>query len=106
MSEGMLCSETELEIGDDDSGLKILPSDAPLGVSMGEYLGQKRDILFDIDNKSITHRPDLWGHYGMAREFAAVFGEPPEGLLRQRVGGKDPFLDHRRGGTRYSRSGS
>lgn len=76
VSEGMLCSETELEIGDDDSGLKILPADAPLGVSMGEYLGQKRDILFDIDNKSITHRPDLWGHYGMAREFAAVFGNP------------------------------
>ena len=73
MSEGMLCSEAELEIGDDDSGLKILPSDAPLGVSMAEYLGMKGDILFDIDNKSITHRPDLWGHYGMAREFAAVF---------------------------------
>ena len=73
MSEGMLCSETELEIGNDDSGLKIFPDDAPLGISIAEYLGVKGDILFDIDNKSITHRPDLWGHYGMAREFAAVF---------------------------------
>ena len=73
MSEGMLCSETELEIGNDDSGLKIFPDDAPLGISVAEYLGVKGDILFDIDNKSITHRPDLWGHYGMAREFAAVF---------------------------------
>ncbi len=76
MSEGMLCSETELEIGDDDSGLKIFEDSAPLGVSVGEYIGQKSDILLDIDNKSITHRPDLWGHYGMAREFAAVFGNP------------------------------
>jgi len=76
VSEGMLCSETELAIGDDDSGLKIFDASAPLGISVGSFLGQKNDILFDIDNKSITHRPDLWGHYGMAREFAAVFGNP------------------------------
>lgn len=76
VSEGMLCSETELEIGSDDSGLKIFDSDAPLGKSVGDYIGQKNDILLDIDNKSITHRPDLWGHFGMAREFAAVFGNP------------------------------
>ncbi|MDA3956441.1 phenylalanine--tRNA ligase subunit beta [Oceanispirochaeta sp.] len=80
VSEGMLCSETELVLGDDDSGLKIFPDDAPLGQSVGEYIGQKNDILFDIDNKSITHRPDLWGHYGMAREFAAVFGSPLKDL--------------------------
>jgi len=30
-------------------------------------------LVLDIDNKSLTHRPDLWGHYGMAREFALVF---------------------------------
>ncbi len=76
LSEGMLCSGQELELNDDDSGLMVFPEDAPLGQSLGEYTGQKRDILFDIDNKSITHRPDLWGHYGMAREFAAVFGHP------------------------------
>lgn len=75
LSEGMLCSETELSIGSDDSGLAELPDEAPVGVSMLEYLGKKRDILLDIDNKSLTHRPDLWGHFGMAREFAAVFGE-------------------------------
>lgn len=72
-STGMLCGETELEIGDDDYGLKEFPEDAPVGISLGEYLGIETDIIFDIDNKSITHRPDLWGHYGMAREFAAVF---------------------------------
>jgi phenylalanyl-tRNA synthetase beta chain len=32
------------------------------------------DSVIEIDNKSLTHRPDLWGHYGMAREVAAILG--------------------------------
>ena len=32
------------------------------------------DIVFEVDNKSLTNRPDLWGHYGIAREFAAIAG--------------------------------
>jgi phenylalanyl-tRNA synthetase beta chain len=32
------------------------------------------DSIIEIDNKSLTHRPDLWGHYGMAREVAAILG--------------------------------
>lgn len=76
VSEGMLCSEVELGVGSDDSGLMIFPEDAPIGVKVGEFLNIKQNLLLDIDNKSITHRPDLWGHYGMAREFSAVFGNP------------------------------
>ena len=34
------------------------------------------DVIFEIDNKSITNRPDLWGHRGIAREFAAILGLP------------------------------
>lgn len=34
------------------------------------------DTVFDIDNKSLTHRPDLWGHYGFAREVAAIYTLP------------------------------
>ncbi len=34
------------------------------------------DWVIEIDNKSITHRPDLWGHYGMAREIAAIYSLP------------------------------
>jgi len=34
------------------------------------------DTVYDIDNKSLTHRPDLWGHYGFAREVAAVYQRP------------------------------
>jgi phenylalanyl-tRNA synthetase beta chain len=38
------------------------------------------DIVFEIDNKSVTNRPDLWGHYGVARELAAIFDVPLEPL--------------------------
>ena len=76
MSEGMLCAEDELGLGEGHEGLLELPSDAPVGTPLSEYMNLKRDVLLDIDNKSITHRPDLWGHYGMAREFAAAFEKP------------------------------
>ncbi|OFZ25814.1 MAG: phenylalanine--tRNA ligase subunit beta [Bdellovibrionales bacterium RIFOXYB1_FULL_37_110] len=73
MSEGMLCSEKELGLSESSSGLMELANEAPLGKSMSEYLNLSPDVLLDIDNKSITHRPDLWGHFGMAREFSAVY---------------------------------
>ena len=75
-SKGMLCGETELELGDDDSGLMELDANAELGKPLAEHFNIASDTLLDIDNKSITHRPDLWGHYGMAREFALVFDAP------------------------------
>ncbi|TAK12127.1 MAG: phenylalanine--tRNA ligase subunit beta [Acidobacteria bacterium] len=34
------------------------------------------DVVFEIDNKSLTNRPDLWGHYGVARELAAIYQVP------------------------------
>lgn len=73
LSEGMLCSEEELGLKDSSSGIMELPEDAPIGLTLKEYWDKRSDILFDIDNKSLTHRPDLWGHYGMAREFSALF---------------------------------
>ena len=76
VSEGMLCAPDELGISDDHSGLMELPQNAPVGKTLAETLGLQHDTILEIDNKSITHRPDLWGHYGMAREFSAVFGNP------------------------------
>ncbi len=66
---GMLCAEDELGLGSDHSGILILEKNARIGQNLGEYLKLK-DVIFVVDNKSITHRPDLWGHYGMAREIA------------------------------------
>lgn len=72
-SHGMCCSEKELGVSDDHSGLWELPEDLPVGRDMTEVY-QIRDIVFEVDNKSLTNRPDLWGHYGIAREFAALTG--------------------------------
>ena len=72
----MLCSCRELGLGEEAEGLMELPSEAPLGQSLFQFLKLAEDILLEIDNKSLTHRPDLWGHYGFAREFAAIWGQP------------------------------
>lgn len=71
ISCGMICSETELGIGNDQSGIMVLPDDAPTGGHFIDY--QQLDTLYDIDNKSLTNRPDLWGVYGFAREVAAIY---------------------------------
>ena len=78
LSRGMLCSEDELGLSDDHVRLMELASDAPVGHPLADVLGDRAvvDLLLDIDNKSLTHRPDCWGHYGLAREFAAVFQRP------------------------------
>jgi len=69
-SRGMLCSEKELGIGTDDKGIYILSEDFKIGQSLIKALNLD-DILFDIENKSITHRPDLFNHWGFAREIKA-----------------------------------
>ncbi len=70
---GMLCAEDELGMGEDHDGIMILDKKAKVGQNFGEYLGLK-DTVYEVDNKSITHRPDLWSHYGIAREIAAFLG--------------------------------
>jgi phenylalanyl-tRNA synthetase beta chain len=71
-SDGMLASASELGINRDHSGLLSLQGLAP-----GDPLPQlKSDSIIEIDNKSLTHRPDLWGHFGMAREVAAITHHP------------------------------
>ncbi|MGE3611481.1 MAG: phenylalanine--tRNA ligase subunit beta [Bacteriovoracaceae bacterium] len=76
LSDGMLCSETELGIATESAGLMILDPSAKPGTTMAEYLKADSDIVLDVDNKSLTHRPDLWGYLGLAREFAAAHKRP------------------------------
>ncbi len=71
-SNGMCCSASELGIGSDDSGIMDITEDVKIGMDIKEYLPID-DIVLEIDNKTLTNRPDLWGHYGLAREFAAIF---------------------------------
>jgi phenylalanyl-tRNA synthetase beta chain len=72
LSEGMLCSEEELGFADSSEGIMDLPADSAVGTTVAEYYSETPDVLLDVDNKSLTHRPDMWGHYGIAREFAAA----------------------------------
>ena len=75
VSHGMCCSEKELGISEDHSGLMILEDIYPLGTDIKEIM-QMEDTIFEVDNKSLTNRPDLWGHYGIAREIAALNKRP------------------------------
>lgn len=75
MSCGMCCSEKEIGISDNNDGIMEITDDAPNGTDIKE-LYEIDDIIFEVDNKSLTNRPDLWGHYGIAREFAALSGRP------------------------------
>lgn len=74
-SYGMCCSEAELGISADNSGLMEITDDIPLGTDIKSVYAID-DIVFEVDNKSLTNRPDLWGHYGIAREFATLTGRP------------------------------
>ena len=74
-SKGMCCSEAELGISEDDSGLMILEDIYELGTDIKEFM-QLDDIVFEVDNKSLTNRPDLWGHYGIAREISVLTQRP------------------------------
>ena len=71
-SNGMLCSEEELNIGKDSSGIMILPEDTLVGVPMKEYLGIN-DTVFELE---ITpNRPDCLSHIGIARELGAYYNK-------------------------------
>lgn len=74
-SYGMCCSEKEIGISDNHEGIMEITEDAANGTDIKELYAID-DIVFEVDNKSLTNRPDLWGHYGIAREFATLAGRP------------------------------
>lgn len=75
MSYGMCCSGKEIGISDDHSGIMELDNSYANGTDIKEIYPID-DVIFEVDNKSLTNRPDLWGHYGIAREFAAICDKP------------------------------
>lgn len=79
-SFGMICASTEIGLGElfplkeekeilDLSAIKAKPG-MPLVQALALH-----DVVFEIDNKSLSNRPDLWGHYGIAREVAVLFNK-------------------------------
>jgi phenylalanyl-tRNA synthetase beta chain len=68
-SDGMLCSARELGLGDDHTGILVLPPDTPLGVPYGDVTGRHADVVLDVD--VTRNRPDCWSYVGVARDLAA-----------------------------------
>ncbi len=99
LSEGMVCSERELGLGDDHEGIVVLEADAPVGMPLADYLG---DVILEME--PTPNRPDWLSVLGVAHEVAALTGssvkepdveypedgEPIEGLVNIQVA--DPRL--------------
>lgn len=75
MSNGMCCGASELGLEVDSAGLLELNDSVKVGADIVELLNI-HDTVLEIDNKSLTNRPDLWGHYGFAREVSAILNHP------------------------------
>mgnify|MGYP003771122929 CR=1 FL=1 len=74
-SNGMLCSQKELNIGSDDTHVFVLEEDAPIGTPFAQYY-QLDDVVIEIENKALTNRGDLFGILGLAREISAAQNIP------------------------------
>lgn len=95
-SEGMILAIEELPLGIPHSGLQtpnhraepvvmdLGSISAEVGSPLADAYGMN-DVIFDVENKAITNRPDLWGHFGMAREIAALFELPLKPYLDSRA---------------------
>ena len=70
VSEGMICSELELGLGDAHEGIVVLPEDAPLGMDLDAYLG---DTVIDLE--LTPNRLDCFSVLGVAHEVAAITGK-------------------------------
>lgn len=73
ISNGMLASPRELGIGDSHEGLLELSDGVSVGQLFSDFYGLN-DTVVDIENKMFTHRPDLFGQIGVAREVAGITG--------------------------------
>lgn len=89
-SFGIVCSEKEAGASDDHTGIWILDGEGVEEKSLvpGTPLSKlfpTKDYIIEIDNKSVTNRPDLWGHYGFARELGAIFKRKLFSLYSEKV---------------------
>ena len=82
-SYGMICGAEEVYLGDvivpkDEKEIvdfTELGIDCEVGQCVDEVMGLD-DVILEVDNKSLSNRPDLWGHYGVARELATIYKIP------------------------------
>lgn len=91
LSNGMMCSERELGLGEGHEGLMILPEDAPVGASLAEYMALRDEVL---DLSVTPNRGDALSYLGVARELAALSGASRR--FPGALGGHDPLQTQER----------
>lgn len=74
VSNGMLASPKELDLGDSHEGILEIDDSYQPGTDFAAAVGLSQDVLIDIENKMFTHRPDCFGFLGVARELAGIQG--------------------------------
>lgn len=75
-SYGMMAGADELDLGDDHSGIvELNPAHVKAGQAFKDLFGGLDDKILDIENKSLTHRPDTFGIMGFRREVAGILGQ-------------------------------
>lgn len=111
MSYGMICASGEIGLEElfpaerHNEIIDLAGIEVKAGQPVAEALGLD-DIILEIDNKSLTNRPDLWGHYGMARELAAIYQCPLKPIdkyeLPKDADGLGIFIDNPERCSRYA----
>jgi phenylalanyl-tRNA synthetase beta chain len=83
LSEGMICAEDELGIGNSHDGILVLPPDTPVGIPAKDFFGIEEDVVFTIG--LTPNRVDAASHLGVARDLVAVYNN---------YGVDDPVITH------------
>lgn len=97
-SYGMICGAEEVYLEnifpakDEDEIVDLAGIDCYPGQSITEIIDMK-DVVLEIDNKSLTNRPDLWGHYGIARELSAIYDVDLKPIEKIKIDCKLPKYD-------------
>ena len=97
-SYGMICGAEEVYLEnifpakDEDEIVDLAGIDCYPGQSITEIIDMK-DVVLEIDNKSLTNRPDLWGHYGIARELSAIYDVDLKPIEKVNIDSKLPKYD-------------
>ena len=97
-SYGMICVAEEVYLEnifpakDEDEIVDLAGIDCYPGQSITEIIDMK-DVVLEIDNKSLTNRPDLWGHYGIARELSAIYDVDLKPIEKVKIDSNLPKYD-------------
>ena len=95
---GMICASEEVYLDklfpseDDHAIVDLKGIDCTPGQNIADLIGMN-DTIIEIDNKSLTNRPDLWGHYGIAREIAAIYDLKIKALPKAEIDKNLPKYD-------------